>query len=48
MRQPKAIVRAVTLTKPDDDDIKAAADRINLPIATWMRMVLLAAARKAE
>lgn len=32
-----------------DDDaatIKAAADRMALPVATWLRMVALAAARR--
>ena len=43
--EPKAVVRTVTLTKGDDDEIKAAADRMTLPIATWMRMVMLDAAR---
>ena len=43
--EPKAIVLSVTLTKSDSAEIKAAAARIGLPVATWLRMVALAAAR---
>lgn len=43
---PKSEIHQFTATKADSTEIKEAAARVGLPVATWLRMVALAAARR--
>ena len=38
----------IAISASDKRELKAAADRMGLGLSAWLRMVALAAARKAE